>query len=191
MHHVALHRDAQDPTQTAGLAVIEEMLRATRKTKLIGGTLMAVMGLPLILVVLVPSIREEMGLGGALFIVGLGVLSVAMGGFFLVQAHRLGDVRRAPVFRTLVEAPERIVWFYEFVMTVNGVPNHSVVLMCGDGTKFEFNLRQADPSPLLHALSEMLPHAVFGYSRERVTLFKQAREQFAAAVRSAEGQLAG
>jgi hypothetical protein len=62
--------------------------------------------------------------------------------------------------------------------------------MSGDGTKFEFNLRQADPGPLLNALADMLPHAVFGYSRERVALFQKAREHFAAAVRSAEGQLA-
>lgn len=186
MHQVDGHHAAQGP---AGLAVIEDMLRATRKTKLIAGSLMAVLGLPLILVVLVPSVREEMGVAGALFIVGLGVLSVAVGGFALVQAHRLRDVRSAPVYRTLVEQPERIVWFYEFVMTTNGVPNHSVVLMCGDGTKFEFNLRQGDPGALLSVLSDMLPHAVFGYSRERVQLFKQTRDRFPAAVRASEAPL--
>lgn len=170
---------APEAPRAEALALIEEMLRVTRRTKLLAGGLIAAMGIPLLLVPLAIDQPE------APYIAGLGALAVGLGGFFLAQAARLGNPRETPVYRTLLESPERIVWFYEDIMRVNGVDNYSVVLWCGDGTKFEFNLKFTDPSPLLATLSAMLPHAVLGFSPERMRLFRQSPAQFAETVRAA------
>lgn len=169
--------DRPETPRADSLAVIEEMLRVTRRTKLLGGGLIAAMGVPLLLLPLAIDQPE------APFIAGLGALAVGLGGFFLAQAARLRNPREAPLYRTLNESPERVVWFYEDITRVNGVDNYSVVLWCADGTKLELNLKRTDPNRLLATLSEMLPHAVFGFTPERMRLFRRAPAQFAETVR--------
>jgi len=80
--------------------------------------------------------------------------------------------------RAILEQPQRICWVYQFIHEVNGVPNHHIYVHLEDGTQLEFSLAQVDPSPLLMALQERLPTAVFGHSAERQQLFARAPADF-------------
>ncbi len=156
------------------------MLETTRKTKYISGVLLVVLGLPL----LVLPMFIEGKLWELLLIGGLGAIAVGMGAYQLFQGYQLRDVRKSPVFFTIQNHPERIVWIYEFVMVVNGVPNRSLYLWCKDGKKFEFNLRQLDVTELMGTLAHMMPHAVFGYSAELKALYRKSPADFIAAAAS-------
>jgi len=96
----------------------------------------------------------------------------------LFNGWKLRDPKRAPIMRAILETSQRIVWVYQFVHEVNGVANHHIYVHLEDGKRHEFNIRQVDPQPLLIALQERLPSAIFGYSRERVQLFERAPADF-------------
>ena len=155
-------------------SLVERMLVATRRTKLISGGVVTVLGVPLLLL----PLFVEAQLWEAAVIAGLGAAAFGMGGFQLFQAMQLRDVKNAPLMRVIRNEPDKVVWIYEFVMRVNGVPNNSVFLWCNDGKKYEFNLRQADTSALIAGLSNLLPKAVVGYSPELKKLYKRAPAQF-------------
>ncbi|MCX4247104.1 hypothetical protein [Paraliomyxa miuraensis] len=156
------------------------MVKKTRNARLLGGPLLVLLG---VLVGVVPFVDEDAGTGSVVFLVGLGGVGVLFGLFVLARAIPLLDPSRSAIVRSLEETPERIVWVYEYIIEVDGIRNFNVFICFDDGNRFEMNLRQLEPDPLLSALRERLPHAVFGYNRELDSLFGQAPAQFLQAAR--------
>lgn len=170
-----LERKAIAEAQSDPVRLIELMVKKTRTSQLIGGSITALMG---VFIAVIPFFDESAGTGGLIFLVALGAIAIAAGGLMLFNAWKLRDPKRAPIMRAILETPERIVWVYQFIHEVNGVANHHIYVHLEDGQRHEFNIRQVDPQPLLLALGERLPHAIFGYSPERLQLFERAPADF-------------
>ncbi len=170
-----LERKAIQEAQSDPIRLITFMVKKTRNTQIIAGTLMVLMGLG---IVVVPFFDDSAGTGGLIFLVALGAIAILAGLFMFSRAWTLRDPKRAPIMRAILEQPQRICWIYQFTQEVNGVPNYHIYVHLEDGTQLEFNLAQLDPGPLLMALQERLPHAIFGYSAERQQLFARAPADF-------------
>lgn len=170
-----LEKKAIAEAQSDPLRLIELMVKKTRSAKLMGGSITLVMGL---FIAVIPFFDDSAGTGGLVFLVALGAIAILAGGLMLFGAWQLRDPKSAPVMRAILETPERIVWVYQHVLEVNGVPNHHIYVHMEDGQRHEFNLLQADPGALMIALQERLPGAVFGYSPERLALFQRAPGDF-------------
>ena len=163
-----------DIANTRAYELIEAMVVKTRRAKFLSGGLLAGMSS---LLVAAPFLIGG-GFTERAFIGGLGLVGAATGAFYVFQGMQLLDPKRSELVRTLVERPQRVVWVYEHVLRVNGVPNNSVLLYCDDGKKLALHLRQIDPAPLLDALQELVPHAMFGYSDKRRQAYKRDPSSF-------------
>jgi amino acid transporter len=170
-----LERKAIAEAQSNPIQLIELMLKKTRTTAIVGGSIMLLMGAG---IAVVPFLDDSAGTGGMIFLIALGALAIGVGVFTLLRAWKLRDPKRTPIMRAILEQPERVVWVYQFIHEVNGVPNHHIYVHMEDGKRHEFNIAQVDPEPLLMALRERLPSAVFGYSPERLALFERAPADF-------------
>jgi len=170
-----LERKAIQEAQSDPIQLITLMVRKTRNTQIIAGGITLVMGLG---IVVVPFFDDSAGTGGLIFLVALGAIAILAGLFMLAKAWTLWDPKRAPIMRAILEQPHHICWVYQFVHEVNGVANNHIYVHLEDGTKLEFSLMQLDASPLLMALQERLPNAIFGYSPERQQLFARAPADF-------------
>lgn len=165
---------AADPQRTLELMVVK-----SRGTKLTSGVVMLGLGLPLLAAGLFLP-------GAALWeravIAGLGLITVPIAGFAFWGAWKLRDPKQAPVIRALREEPQCIVWVYEHRIVVNGIANHNLYLNKDDGTRYELNLAQLDPTPLLQTLSRQLPHAAFGYTPDRERAYRAQPAGFLSAI---------
>ncbi len=170
-----LERKAIAEAQSDPVKLIELMVKKTRSSQLIGGSITALMG---IFIAVIPFFDDSAGTGGLVFLVVLGLIAIAAGGLMLFNGWKLRDPKRAPIMVAILQTPDRIVWVYQFVHEVNGVANNHIYVHLEDGTRHEFNIRQADPNPLLIALQEKIPNAIFGYSPERLQLFERAPADF-------------
>lgn len=161
----AIERVRHDP-----LAFIELMLRKTRTNKLVAAFWLIAMSAPITLagVFLGEKLWEQIFLGA------LGAIGVGMGLFTAWGAWQLRNPENAPVLRAIRETPERIVWLYVLEVEVNSVMTYSLFVCRDDGSKFDFNLLELDPDPLLETLTKLLPHATVGYSKELEQTWKQA-----------------
>lgn len=159
----ALRRASANPQM-----LFELMARKTRTTKILAGLLLIAISAPIAAIAAV----VEAKLWERAFLVGLGGVGVLFGLVVLYGARELWDIRQAPIVRLLRDEPKRIVWVYEYRLVVNDVPNYNIYLCCDDGQRFEFNLAQWDPAPLLDVLAKQLPHAVFGYSQMREEAYR-------------------
>ncbi|MBO6934008.1 MAG: hypothetical protein JJ863_03510 [Deltaproteobacteria bacterium] len=170
-----LERRALEDAQSDPIRLITFMVKKTRNTQIIAGAITLLMGLG---IVVVPFFDDSAGTGGLIFLVALGAVAILAALFMFSKAWTLRDPSRAPVMRAILEQPQRICWVYQFTHEVNGVPNYHIFVHLEDGKKLEFSLAQIDPSSLLMALKERLPHAIFGYSAERQQLFARAPADF-------------
>lgn len=153
------------------------MVKKTRNASFLAGGSLIGLGT---LVAVVPFLTEEPKLWELVFLVGLGVVSIIPGLLMVKSALPLLDPRKAPIIRAMEQTPERIVWVYVHIVEVNGFPSHNVWLCFDDGERFEFNLRQLEPTVLIASLEERLPHAVFGYHADLEALYSQSPADFLA-----------
>lgn len=170
-----LERKAIAEAQSDPIRLIELMVEKTRNNAIVAGLIVALMGAG---IGVVPFFDDSAGTGGLVFLVALALIAVGAGGFMLFNAWRLRDPKKAPVMRAILETPHRIVWVYQHVHEVNGVANNHIYVFLEDGTRHDFNIMQIDPQPLLIALRERLPNALFGYSPERQALYDSAPAEF-------------
>ncbi len=161
------------------MRVIEHMVRKSRSAKIVAGVTLFVIGVGFMALAVVLGSQEP--LWQVLFIAGLGVLSLGLGAVAARGAWSLRDPGNAPVLRAIREEPQRIVWIYEHVLRVNGVPTHTLFVCRDDGQRYDFSLGQTPAAELMDNLAQLLPHAVLGYSREREVAYKSAPAQFRAA----------
>lgn len=167
----ALKRAAANPQQ-----LFELMLRKTRTTKILAGLLLVAISAPIAAVAAI----VEAKLWERVFLVGLGGVGVLFGLVVLYGAWELRNISQAPLMRLLRDEPRRIIWVYEYRLVVNDVPNYNIYVCCDDGQRFEFNLAQWDPAPLIDVLAKQLPHAAFGYSEVRLKAFQASPQNFLA-----------
>lgn len=167
----ALEKSAANPQ-----SLLEFMVRKTRSTKLIAGLLLLGMsgGIAAVGAVVDAKTWER------IFIVGLGGMGILLGFFVLAGAWALRNVQNAPIIRLINDEPQRIVWIYEYRVVVNGVANHNIHVCCNDGQRFEFNIAQLDPTPLVTALHHKIPHAVVGYSEGLQSVYQSSPQTFLA-----------
>lgn len=165
----ALEKAASNPQ-----LLLEFMVRKTRSTKLIAGLLLAGMsgGIAVVGAIVEAKTWER------LFIIGLGGIGILAGLFVLKGVWELRDVTKAPVLRLLHNEPQKIVWVYEYRVVVNGIANHNIHVCCDDGQRFEFNIAQLDPTPLVNALHQKLPHSVVGYSEGLENMYRSSPQAF-------------
>ncbi|HVI47882.1 MAG TPA: hypothetical protein VM802_23640 [Chitinophaga sp.] len=84
----------------------------------------------------------------------------------------------------LVETPSNVVWIYQHILRMNGVPQES--MMVGDNTGKIYQLpvkRKNGEDPLMDALVEVFPGAVLGFSYELKKLYNRNPGQFREAVK--------
>lgn len=158
--------------------VIELMVRKSRGTKTIAAVAFMVIGVGLVALAVLLGAKEP--LWQVLFIGGLGLLSVGMAAYAAYGAWVLRDPANAPVLRAMREEPQRIVWIYEYVLRVNGIPTHTLYVCRDDGRRYDFSLGQLSADALIQSLAEKLPHAVLGYSPEREAEYKRSPGSFSA-----------
>lgn len=175
-----LERRAVRRAQADPIRLFELMAKKTRTTKLIAALVLlacaAFIGGIAAIVDGAPWERAFLG--------GLALVALAVALFAAYGAWTLRDPRKAPVVRALLETPEKIVWVYEHRVIVSGVASHNLFLYCDDGQRLEFNLQQLTPEPLLDALAQRLPHAVFGYSPEHEARYRRSAPDFLRATRA-------
>ncbi len=168
---VAARRDRRILAEVEGnpLRLIEFMVGKTLKNKTVAGVLLFLMGVGIISTVFFAD-GETWELW---FIVGIGLIALAVAAHSASAAYALRNPKQAPILRAIRDTPECIVWIYEQVLTVNGVPAHTIFVCCEDGKKLDFNLMQLPTQSLMHTLASMLPHATIGYDREREAAFQR------------------
>lgn len=164
-------RAASDP-----MRLIEVMLRKTRRSKISAAILLFGAGLAILGVTL--FVGE--GLGTQIFLGLLGLASLAFAAFLATEAWKLRDIANAPVLRAIREEPQRIVWIYAHETRVNGIAAYTVFLCRDDGGRYDFNLVEHDPEPLIGSLATMLPHALVGYTPDRLDAWSKSPTTFAA-----------
>lgn len=154
--------------------LFELMVRKTRATKLIAGLLLVAIGGGIaVLGAIIEAKTWE-----RVFILGLGCSGLALGAGFLSGAWKLRDITKAPILQLLRHERDRIVWVYEERVEVNNLDSYNIHICCKDGARFEFNIGQWDPTPLLHVLGTQVPDAVFGYSAKRLELYRASPQSF-------------
>lgn len=134
----------------------------------IGATaLLLLFGLALLLLQLNGSIL--------LSIIGLGTM--ACSGFFIYKSVPALDLETHPLYRTLVDEPEQIVWVYSvatqrmpfgFELFKSGI----VYLFLADGNHFTVSLPVQKLKLICKFLSRLLPQASVGYTKERAEQFQ-------------------
>jgi hypothetical protein len=158
------------------MRLIEVMLRKTRRAKITAAVLLFGAGLGICAV----TILAGEGLGQQIFLGLLGVVSLAFAAYVALEAWKLRDLANAPVLRAIQDEPNRIVWIYTQETRVNGIASFIVFLCRDDGARYEFNLVEHDPEPLVASLASMLPHAVVGYTPERLDAWSRSPASLAA-----------
>lgn len=106
----------------------------------------------------------------------LGLVFTVVGIRFVSHFTRAGRVEDDRLFRQLLDHPEQIVWVYSVVtqrlpfgfrFSQNGV----LYLKLIDGDEHSVSLPPADLKLVSHFLNRLLPHATFGYTRDREQWF--------------------
>lgn len=152
------------------LDLIELMIRKTRRNKLVAAFWLFAMGAPITAVGI--ALGEK--LWEQIFLGALGGISILVGVFTAWSAWQLRSPKDAPVLQALRTTPERIVWLYVYELEVNSVLTSTLFVCQDDGKKYDFNLLELDPNPLMQALSQLVPHAAVGYTKEREQAWKSA-----------------
>lgn len=170
-------RRAIEQAASSPLALLELAVRTTWRKKLTAAALLSGMGA---LLAIFPFFLDD-ALWVQLFLAAFGLASVLLGALVLLRARELRDPKGAPVLRAIRETPERLVWLYEHVVTVNGIATNALIVCRDDGRRFELFAGDLAPDALVGALTHLLPHAIVGYSPERDEAFARAPTDFARA----------
>ena len=173
-----LERRAIQRARHEPMRFIELMIRKTRTTKIVSGSLTVLMSAPIMAagIFLGEKLWEQIFLGA------LGGLGVVLGFVFLAGAWQLRDPKNAPILQVIRHHPERIVWMYVYELEVNNVPVYTLYLCGDDGSRYDFNLAQLEPQLLLDTLAGQLPQAVIGYSKEREKAWSASPATFRASL---------
>ncbi|MEM9074198.1 MAG: hypothetical protein AAGE52_37240 [Myxococcota bacterium] len=157
------------------LEVLRFMARRTRRVQAsIGFILLACAGF-----IGFVAVAADGGAGERAFLIGLAALAGIAGLLPVLKAWRLRNIDRAPVLARIRQNPQSIVWIYEHVITVNNIPQYNLFVHASDGERFHFALSDVDPAPLVAALHALLPHAIIGYTDERLDRWKKDPSRFA------------
>lgn len=145
--------------------ILKKSLRRDQLLKLIIGAFMIVVG------VWIASNIESyftsiiMLGGGAFLLVFYGVILVKTGFTFI-------NVNGHPLYQLLQEKPKKIVWVYS-ILTVHQpfgfqlFKRGTLYFKLSDREVFEIYLKEKEILPFTESLTDMLPHASFGYTKER------------------------
>ncbi|MGN8038828.1 hypothetical protein ACTJJ0_27305 [Chitinophaga sp. 22321] len=111
------------------------------------------------------------GVGIALLIIPLALLGVAF------------RSRNDKQLLELVNTPERVVWIYQHILRMNGVPQESMMIGDDAGKLYQLPVKRRNgEDPLMDALVDVFPDAVLGFSYELKKLFGKNPQQFRQAV---------
>lgn len=104
--------------------------------------------------------------------------------FFVLGLALLASTVNTGKYKRLLQYaqhnPEKIVWLYQKIVTVNGVPNESMVLGDDEGRLIHFPVRRKrrQPDELMDAFASLFREAVMGFSEERRKLYRRNPQQF-------------
>lgn len=99
-------------------------------------------------------------------------LALIYGIFLVKNGISFLNVQKHPLYLLLQEKPKKIVWVYS-VLTVRQpfgfelFKTGTLYFKLSDREVFEIYLREKEILPFTEALSTLLPHASFGYTKEK------------------------
>ena len=113
----------------------------------------------------------------------LGILLISPSIYLFLKAFQNWDVQKSDVLDCLQNHTKKIVWVYPFVTQVTpfGISLFDrcyIVIKTTDGEEFSFKVPIKKKKLLLNWAKRLIPHAQFGFSKERETLYGQSPESF-------------
>jgi hypothetical protein len=97
------------------------------------------------------------------------------------------DPLNSRIYKLITENPQEILWIFLKETTVrqnmvgikvNEEKNYQMVIFDEDKKEYSIYLKGEHIKPLLNELKDAVPDAVFGYSEEKMYLFKNDLEEF-------------
>lgn len=117
----------------------------------------------------------------ALLIIGILLLSPAI--YLFLKAIQNWDIQQSEVIDCLQNQTKKIVWVYPFVTQVTpfGISLFDrcyIIMKTTDGQEYSFKIPVRKKKLLISWTKRLMPHAQFGFSKERETLYAQSPESF-------------
>lgn len=116
-------------------------------------------------------------LNGSIFLSVIGLGTMVFSGFFIYKSIPALDLEMHPLYRTLMDEPEQIVWVYS--LATQRMPfgleifkSGIVYLYLADGGHYSVSLPVRKLKLACKFLSRLLPHASVGYTPERAEKFQ-------------------
>jgi len=127
------------------------------------------------------------GRGITLAVVGIGLLSAAVGAYMVWLTKRYWNPEKSPLMEVLRDRAGEIVWIYEQQInsqvagaTVSRAYNIHLQLESGKG--YVLSVASPDRDSVLTLLAQLAPRATFGYSRELKKQYKRDPQSVAVAI---------
>lgn len=155
----------------ADLKLIELALSRNRNLKITIGVALALLGLTAL--VSVPNDHRE-GIGPLTWVASAAII---FGTGFAGLSILRHDVSKHEIAHTIRRNPERVVWVYYYRLEsmpygIRVARMCTLYLQLQNGRKLGLQASEHRITAIMDALRDRLPHATFGYSKEKEQLYR-------------------
>ena len=113
----------------------------------------------------------------------LGLILMGPGVYLFLKAFQNWDIEDSEIIQTISNDTKNVIWVYPYVTQVMpfGISLFDrcyIIMKTLDGKELAFKVPVRKKKLLLNWLKRLIPHARFGFSKERETLYGQSPESF-------------